>query len=224
MYKALIYKEWIKTRRVFALSMLVSLLFAVYVILNIKSAISNWGMSSIWLNMIQKDVSMVNVITYLPLVIGIAIGVAQMIPEMSHKRLKLTLHLPCSHLRLISIMLGTALVELLAIYILQLAFILCYDYTILPGVLVLRVMLTMLPWYLAGMCAYLFVASICLEGTWYMRVIIALIGVAVTMTMFKQQEAMGAYNCSMWLLVIITMLVAILSFGSVARFKEGLQD
>lgn len=224
MYKALIYKEWIKTRRVFAISLIVSLLFAVYVILNIESAINSMGMGAIWLNMIQKDVSMVTVITYLPLAIGIATGIAQMVPEMSHKRLKLTLHLPCPHGKLIAIMLGAGLVQLIAIYALQMAVILSYDTTILPAALVSRVMLTMLPWYIAGLCAYLFVCAICLEGTRHMRIIIALVGTAVVLTMFKQSGTMGAYNSTLWLLCLVTILTTIMSFGSVARFKEGHQD
>ena len=86
-----------------------------------------------------------------------------------------------------------------------------------------RVALTTLPWYFAGLTAYLYVTAICLEGTWRMRVILALLAVA-TLMIFFLQPVPEAYNGMTLLLVIFMILLTILSFGSVIRFKEGRQD
>ena len=153
-----------------------------------------------------------------------AIGIAQMAPEMSHKRLKLTLHLPYPQSRLVSIMLATGILQLFTIFIIQAAVIASYYATIMPGELVERVMLTMLPWYLAGLYAYMFTSSVCLEGTWYIRVIVSLIGIAVLMIMFMQPGVMAAYNKIIITAIIFGGILSVLSFGSIARFKEGLQD
>lgn len=224
MYSALLFKEWLKTRRVFFVALIVSLLVADYVILTMNSHISANGVNILWLGMILKDSSFVDPVKYLPLIIGMALGIAQMAPEMSHKRLKLTLHLPYPHSRLVSLMLATGTIQLLVIFVLQAIVIAVYDATILPGEMVWRVLLTMLPWYLAGICAYLCVSAVCLEGTWYTRVILSLLGIALIMVMFLQPGVMAAYNSMIIVIIILILILAVLSFGSIARFKEGLQD
>lgn len=224
MYSALIFKEWLKTRRVFFVALIAALLVAGYVILSINSLIASRGVGNVWMAMILKDVSMVDALKFVPLVIGIALGVAQMAPEMTQKRLKLTLHLPYPQLKLVTLMLSAGMLELLVIFLLQAAAIVIYDSTILPGELVGRVLLTLLPWYFAGFIGYLIVSAVCLEGTWFMRIILSLIGVATVMLMFLQGGVMGAYNGMLLIAIVLILVLAILSFGSVARFKEGLQD
>ncbi|MDE7459414.1 MAG: hypothetical protein K2M77_11180 [Muribaculaceae bacterium] len=224
MYSSIIFKEWLKTRRVFFIALAVALLVAVYVILRTNSMINEHGIVSLWLSMLLKDVSYVDTLTYIPLAVGLALGIAQMVPEVAQKRLKLTLHLPFPQLRLVAMMLATGLLELLVIYLLQAGVILIYDATIFHSELVGRVFLTMLPWYLAGFIGYLFVTSVCLEGTWYMRILLGLVGVAVLLVMFLQPATMAAYNYMIVTIVVFIALITIFSFGSIARFKEGHQD
>lgn len=224
MYSAIIFKEWLKTRRMFFIALAAAMLIAVYVILATKSVIAEHGIISLWMSMILKDMSFVEIVTYLPLAIGVAIGVAQMVPEVSQKRLKLTLHLPCPQFRLVAMMLAAGLLELLVIYSLQLATILIYDSTILHPELVGRVALTMLPWYLAGFVGYLFVTAICLEGTWFMRILLGLTAIAVLLVMFLNSAYMAPYNPMIITIIAFTLIISVLSFGSVTRFKEGHQD
>lgn len=224
MYRAFLFKEWLKTRRVFWIAMIISVLTACYAVMEMKSLIEARGMVTLWLTMLQKDVSFVSVVTYIPLIIGLALGVAQMVPEMSHKRLKLTLHLPVPTARLVALMLGVGVLQLMAIYLVQGAIIALYDSWILPAELVWRVMLTMLPWYLSGIIAYLFVSAICLEGTWAMRVTLALLGATLLLAMYLRSDSMAAYNSMFLPIIIFIFIITVLTFGSVARFKEGLQD
>ncbi|MCM1454868.1 MAG: hypothetical protein NC193_10120 [bacterium] len=222
MEKALIYKEWLKTRRALGVSALIAVATAVYAVLMMNRLIELKGVDHLWLIMLMKDNTFIDVIKYIPAVIGIAVGAAQMAPEMSQKRLKLTLHLPYPQLRLIALMLATGLAELIAVFAVQMAIIVVYDFTILPPELVWRVALTALPWYFAGLTAYLMVTAICLEGTWGMRIILGLLGVAVLLIFFLQ-PAPEAYNAMTLTLIIFTLLLTLLSVGSVIRFKEGRQ-
>lgn len=224
MYSSIIYKEWLKTRRVFLISLTVALLVAAYVALRTNSLINEHGIVSLWLSMVLKDVSYVDTITYIPLAIGLAIGIAQMVPEVSQKRLKLTLHLPLPQFRLVAMMLVTGLLELLLIFMMQAAVILIYDATIFNGELVGRVFLTMLPWYLAGFVGYLFVTAVYLEGTWRMCILLGLAGVAVLPVMFLQSGTMAAYNRMLAIIAVFICIITIFPFGSVLRFKEGHQD
>lgn len=223
MEKAIIFKEWIKTRMVFFISLVLALATAGYAMLMVNRLIELKGVEHLWLIMLLKDNTFIDIIKYVPVAVGIAVGVAQMAPEMSQKRLKLTLHLPYPQGRLLALMLATGVSELLIIFALQTAVVAVRYSFLLPAELVWRVMLTSLPWYLAGFAAYFFVTSICLEGTWRRRIIIGLLGVAALMIFFLQ-PAPEAYNGMSLLLVIVVILLSILSFGSVIRFKEGRQD
>ncbi len=223
MEKALLFKEWLKTRRVFAVSLILAVAMASYTVLMMNRLIELKGVEHLWLIMLLRDNSFVDIIKYVPIVIGIAIGVSQMAPEMMQKRLKLTLHLPYPQDRLISLMLLTGIIELAVIFIIQIGIIAVYDSAILPRELVCRVILTTLPWHFAGFTAYLFTTSICLEGTWKRRVILGLLCVATLMIYFLQ-PALEAYNGMIIIMIIFFFLLSILSFGSVIRFKEGRQD
>lgn len=223
MEKAIILKEWIKTRMVFAISLVLAISVALYAVLMMNRLIELKGAEHLWLILLLKDNTFVDIIKYVPLVIGLAVGVAQMAPEMSQKRLKLTLHLPYPQGRLIALMLMSGLCELFVIYFLQAAIIAIYDFSILPVELVERVMLTTLPWYFAGFTAYLFVTAICLEGIWRRRIVLSLLAIAVLM-MYFLQAALEAYNGMIFIIIIATLLLTVLSFGSIIRFKEGRQD
>lgn len=224
MYKALLFKEWLKTRRVFWTAMVISVLVSCYAVMEMRSLVESRGIVALWLTMLQKDVSYVSVVRYIPLIVGLAIGAAQMTPELSQKRLKLTLHLPVPTARLISVMLVVGVIQLLTIYLVQTTIIVVYDVSILPAEFVWRVLRTMLPWYMGGVIAYLFVSAICLEGTWIMRVILTLLGVAILMVMYLRPDSMAAYDSMFFTIVIFIFIITMLTFGSVTRFKEGLQD
>ena len=103
MEKALCYKEWIKTRYYYFLAILVSWGMTGYCILKINRAITMKGAPHLWEVMLGKDVVFIDLLTYLPLLIGIFLAWVQFVPEMQQNRLKLTLHLPVSQYKTISI-------------------------------------------------------------------------------------------------------------------------
>lgn len=223
MTKAIFYKEWLKTRRVFWVSITVAVCFAVYAVMSMNRVSTLKGNDHIWLIMLLKDNTFVEVVKMVPLIIGISIGVAQMAPEMVQKRLKLTLHLPYPQMRLVALMLLTGVAELVAIFGLQMLIIVVYDMQILASELVGRVVMTSLPWYICGINAYMITTAICLEGTWRHRVLIALVGTGL-LSFYFVQSAPEAYNSVIWLLSAVTIASSLLAFRSVNRFKEGRQD
>lgn len=220
MKKAIIYKEWLKTRMVFFICLTLCVATGLYAVVMMNRLVSLKGVDHLWLIMLLKDNVFIDSLKYIPTIAGVAIGVAQMLPEMSHKRLKLTLHLPYSRNRLVGMMLAVGVCELLAIYLLQLLIPAIYDSTILPRELVGRVILTAMPWYFAGLTAYMFVVSVCLEGTKRRRIFLGLLGIAVIMVFFLQ-PAPEAYNGMILLMIILSLLLSILTYGSVRRFREG---
>lgn len=223
MTKAIIFKEWLKTRRVFWVSLGVILLFALYAIMCIRRVEQSHGVEHVWQIMLMKDQTFIDAIKYVPVIIGLALGVAQMAPEMQQKRLKLTLHLPYPQNRLVVAMICTGLVELLVMFLVQALIIGIYYRMLVTSEMTWHVMLTTIPWYIAGLDAYLFTAAVCLEGRWRRRVLLALVAVGV-LAIYFMQSVPQAYNGMLVGATVFTLLIVLLSLLSVDRFKEGLID
>ena len=223
MTDAIIFKEWLKTRRVFWIALAVAVLFGIYAIMCIRRVGASHGVEHIWLIMLMKDQTFIDAVKYVPAVIGLALGIAQMAPEMQLKRLKLTLHLPFPQNRLIMTMVGVGLAELAAIFLVQALIIGIYYRTVVTSEMTWHVMLTTIPWYIAGLNAYLFASAVCLEGRWSRRILTGLLGVGI-LSIYFMQPMPQAYNNMIVGAVIFTILLMLLSLLSVYRFKEGQID
>ena len=223
MEKALFLKEWLKTRYVFWLCMIAGVAMAIYVYMNLSRICVLKGADHVYEIMLLKDQTFANILMYFPLIAGLATGAAQILPEMLQKRLKLTLHLPVSTYKSIGWMLGTGYIELILIFLLQVLVITFTYSNIVAPELVRRVLFTMIPWYTAGFLPYCFTAAICFEGTLFRRIILALVGIVTDVVLFLCAAPEG-YNPSFWLLALLILLLPLLSFNSVFRFKEGRQD
>ena len=121
MKKAIFYKEWIKTRRYTLLALILSLVFVGYALLQLQRVIGFKGVGHLWEILLSRDTVFIEVLTYVPLAIGVLMAVVQFVPEMQQKRLKLTLHLPYPQRRMVTLMLGSGLVQVLGIFLLNYA-------------------------------------------------------------------------------------------------------
>ena len=98
-----------------------------------------------------------------------------------------------------------------------------YFHALLAPELVARILLTALPWYLAGLTLCLLPAWICLEPTWKRRLANLLIAVGVCRIFFLSDTPQAYDGMLPWLALL---LVCSLFFPllSVYRFKQGCQD
>lgn len=220
---AIFYKEWIKTRWYLLLALLVTLGFAGYSMLRINRVASMKGVEHVWEVMLARDTVFVDLLEFIPLLVGILLALVQFVPEMHHKCLKLTLHLPYPQLRMINLMLLYGLVVLLICFAANYLLMTVYMQGVLAPELYSRILLTVLPWYLAGIAAYLLISWIYLEPTWKRRVLNLVISVLL-LRIFFLAPAPEAYNAFLPWLAIYTLLTASLSWLSIARFKAGEQD
>ena len=221
MKKAIFYKEWIKTRRYTLLALILSLVFVGYALLQLQRVIGFKGVGHLWEILLSRDTVFIEVLTYVPLAIGVLMAVVQFVPEMQQKRLKLTLHLPFPQRRMVTLMLSSGLV--LGIFLLNYAVLWIYLQSILAPELVSRILLTALPWYLCGLTGYLLAAWICLEPTWHRRIVNLLIAAGV-IRIFYLGTTPEAYNCFLIGLALYVVVIVLLPQLSVARFKQGCQD
>jgi hypothetical protein len=223
MLQAIFYKEWIKTRWYFLFAMLATLGFAGYCMLNINRVVKFQGVQHVWEVMLQRDAVFVNLLQYIPLLVGLLFALVQFVPEMQRKCLKLTLHLPYPELRMIGVMLLSGVVLLLVCFSLNYLLMGVYLQQIFAPEMQRHILFTAAPWYLAGLAGYLLVVWICLEPTWKRRILNFVITLLL-LRIFFLSVTPEAYNGFLPWMALYTLLTASLSWLSLLRFKAGKQD
>lgn len=223
MIQAIFYKEWIKTRWYLLLATLFMIGITGYSMLRVSRVIAMQGIDHLWVVMVQKDAIFVDLLQYVPLLTGILLAAVQFFPEMQRKCLKLTLHLPYSQKKMILAILAFGLLALAACFATSFIIMGIYLPQHFTGELVRHILLSAVPWFLAGGAGYLFVAWICLEPTWKRRVLNLIIAALICRIYFLA-PAPEAYNSFLPVLTLYTLPIASLSWISVVRFKAGKQD
>ena len=211
MNKALLFKEWIKTRWMFLLMFVVFILAMGYIALRISSAARNVGMPHLWEVFILKNVVLLDQIKVLPLLAGIIMGITQFIPEMTKKRFKLTLHLPLGENRIVFLLFTVSYGGFL--------WGLSADF---PREVVGAWFATILPQVLCGFASYLLTAWIILEPVWSQRIYNAVIGLLI-LSLFMVQGVPGSYIYMLPFLFGTLVLLALYPKISIRHFKEGMQ-
>lgn len=197
--------------------------FTAYALLRVQRVITFKGAAHIWEVMLEKEVVFIDILQYLPVLLGVLLALVQFIPEMTHKRLKLTLHLPFPQRKMILLMMGVGLAALAVLSAVQAFVLWCYFHTLLAPELVSRILLTSLPWYLAGLALYPLAAWVCLEPTWRRRVADILVAVGVCRLFFLSETPQAYDGMLPWLLALL-LCVLFFPLLSVYRFKQGCQD
>ncbi|MGB0976531.1 MAG: hypothetical protein ACPGSG_06090 [Prolixibacteraceae bacterium] len=222
MIRSILLKEWIKTRWVVIGIFIALTAYTCYEVMNIFHAFRYNGTMSLWEMIIQKDYTLVGGFKYVPVAIGIVLSLFQMIPELLHKRLKLTLHLPIARHKMIGYMIGYGL------GILTLSFILSIGTTmiILSQHFAIEILkawtLAILPWIGAGYLSYLAMAWIAIEPTWKGRAIVLAIWFLLN-HLFLYPSASQAMVDMMPLHIVLLGLIGASIFYATIRFKEGKQ-
>jgi hypothetical protein len=214
------YKEWIKTRWYLLLMLIATLGVVGYCLLFLHGLIARKGIDHVWFVIITRDATFINTLQFVPLIAGTLLAIVQFVPEMYHKCLKLTLHLPAPHLRVVTQMLAFGLIAMVVCSLLNLLLLWVYLEQILVVELWSRILLTALPWYLAGLAAYLLGAWIILEPTWRGRVFNLIVALLVVRIYFVCSIP-TSYNGFLPWLSLFTIALLPLSWISIARFKEG---
>ena len=223
MRKMILYKEWLKTRWFLLGILVVMAAMTCYCFLNLSKVVQIRDGALLWEVLVSKETVLTELLKFLPLVAGALFALAQFLPEVLHKRLKLTLHLPYPQGRMLLAMAGYGLVILALLFALQALSSALVLRAWIPGELVSRILRTMAVWYLAGWAAYLFVAALCLEPTWRLRVVILLVAAGVLRLLYLSAVPEAYNGFYPWLLAFVLCSGSLLFLG-VARFKEGLQD
>lgn len=223
MIKSIFFKEWIKTRRCYAVVCLAMFGFVGYCMLNVNRVAEIKGAPHLWEVMILKDAVFLDIFKYVPTFLGILFGLMQFVPEMQNRCLKLTLHLPYSNHRMLAVMQLFGLTLLAACFALSVLMIVLVYARIFVSEMVAAAVLTALPWFMAGLEAYLLTAFVCLESTWRLRLAYLAMSLLMLRIFLFDVSAQAYVYALPWLAICIAMTF-MLPYVSVARFKDGCQD
>ncbi|MDR2413792.1 MAG: hypothetical protein LBD64_02255 [Odoribacteraceae bacterium] len=223
MIQAICYKEWIKTRQALLLSGLLLAAYVAYAFIHTGQLFRVDGAVAAWTGMILKGTFLLPAaLRWIPLATGVLVGLAQFVPEMTERRLKLTLHLPLPETRVLSIMLLHGVVMLLALYLSTSLVLWAGLSSYYPPEIVGALAWQALPWFAAGLSGYLFTAWACVEPAWRQRVMNALVAVGALAACYIDGKA-GSYLPFLPWLAVIALVAFRAPFHAAARFKEGVQ-
>ncbi|MBB4035347.1 hypothetical protein GGR21_001236 [Dysgonomonas hofstadii] len=223
MLQALFYKEWCKTKRVILLLFLVFIGVLGYTFINIDQMFRISGAINTWSNIIMKDMSILpQIMTWVPVLAALLLSFAQFIPEMTDKRLKLTLHLPMPENKIMTTMLLYGICTLLTLYILSYIILVIGASIYFPSEIVAGMLWQSIPWFLAGILSYILATWVTLEPTWRQRISNAFIAICFLSFFFITAKS-GAYSTFIPYLILVVIISISFPFYSTARFKDGAQ-
>lgn len=220
MWKSIIYKEWLKVRWSLIAATLILGIFVSYMFINVQHAITFMDANNYWNLIIFRKNQYFALIKYLPLLIGIGIAVAQFVPEIIQKRIKLCFHLPISENKIILTMMGFGNLSLLACFSIVFAIFVSLSHIFFPYEIVNEAIATVLPWFLGGLAAYSLVSLIVLEPIWKYKMFYMVVA-ALFIPIYYKSGVSGAYEPINLKLTIIALLISVSLLFSAYRFRKG---
>ena len=220
LFKALSYKEWIKTRRIISMLVLLTLCVLAYSFIEINHNIRLNDAVNEWYVYLFMDSSLPSVTQVLPLVSGVVLALVQFVPEMVNKRLKLTLHLPADEGAIVQSMLEYGYLVLVLLFLLTTAVYVVGLSFIFPFEITQMLLSRLIPAFVAGLASYGFTAWICFEPQWRQRVLNSFVAVGLLSVLFVSVQSAVYMHFGIGLLVLILASLTF-PFFSVLRFKHG---
>ena len=213
LFRALSYKEWMKTRRLIGVMLLLMAVAVGYTYIDLTHEIRLNEAVNVWYGCLFQGTSVAPWMMYLLPLAGIALGVVQYVPEMTQKRLKLTLHLPAGETQIMASLLLCLLLSLVLAAVVRL---------FLPSEVVGMMLQQLLPWIVAAVAGYGFTAWVCIEPQWKQRMLCIVVSVGLLSMLFVSSYpvAYSQFGAGIgWILAASF----IFPFSSCIRFKYGVQ-
>ena len=220
MFKAILYKEWLKIHWVVLGTVLVITGFLVYLGLNIRQYFEMNEPINVWVYLIQQKVLYYSVIKYIPTFIAIVLAITQFVPEMVKKRYRLSFHLPFSENKSLFYMSGIGLLCILMSALLFLAGLAIIGSIYFPVELTISSLVTILPWLLAGFVTYLASSAIVLDPSWKYRIAMALIFIPFIQSLFME-SGYYEYTYSIGIYFLISLIFGVILLFPGYRLRKG---
>ncbi len=220
MFKAILYKEWLKIRWVVLGSILAVLGFLVYIGLNVRQYFEMNDPINVWIFFVQQKVLYYSILKYIPVFIAIILAVVQFVPEMVKKRYRLTFHLPFSETKSLFIMSFIGMGHILLVSVILLLGLTIIGSIYFPVELTASSLVSVLPWLLAGFASYLTTSAVVLDPSWKYRVLFVLFLTPFIQSLFLEQ-GYYEYKYSIVFFFLISLLFGIIILFPGYRLRKG---
>lgn len=220
--KHLIYKEWIKTRWYATLGLLLTFALSVYMAINTAMTFHHMDSAMYYSMLMTGNISLFTALKfkYWALLVALLIGLPQFLPEISHKRIRLTLHLPVGATTIVYSMVLYGLMLCFAVLLPALLVVLVTLVAMFPMEIVVPTLQTMLPWLLGGITGYFFIAMIAFEPIAKFR-FLYIIGAYFILRFFYISYGVGNAVTVYPLLLVITIVAGLSVLYTSHRFNKG---
>lgn len=214
-----LYKEWMKMRLYWGIAFACNILVFIYIYIKTRHMFVLEHAEMVWYQVIHIHTLFYEQIKYLPLATGIVLGAAQFIPEIRNRRLRLSLHLPVRpHVLVLSyLLIGLVAVGVICFVDIFLLYLIAGIF--FPVEVVVRAMLTIFPWLLAGMVSFLGTSLVVLEPEW-LRKIFCLAVSCGFVWLFFQSNIPGSYTTVIGKLSLASLFFIPAIALSVFRFRN----
>lgn len=222
-FKAVLFKEWIKLRFHWTLMVAGSVAFAIYLCLRLRHTHEFNSAVAIWNAWIFKGFLFFDSFQYVPVGAGIALGFLQFLPEVLNKRIRLILHLPVGEEHILS---DHLCVGILGLTLITTPALLAFSITsaiYFPMEFQTNLILTSLPWLLAGYAGYFFASAVLLEARWRFRVFHLIVAFAM-LRLFFLGDFYDVYLRILPLFTLWTAFLFLVPLFSNHRFRKGFES
>ncbi len=220
MLYALVLKEWLKLRYFFAALLLLHLGACVRIFFDIRQQMHEEHAEMVWYQAVHIHAVLYQDIRYLPLLAGLVLAVAQFMPEMLGRRMRIALHLPIGRNRMLLSCLCTGALLYLSIALLDAGCVYLMLRSYFPVEVAISSLPTLTPWMLSGLVAYLGTVTVLLEITWARRIFLLLVFSTLVMLFFNG-SGYNWYGPALDALVWLIPLALLTVFESGRRFQQG---
>ena len=218
--KHLIYKEWLKTRWYATIALLLSVGTVIYIFISIRSDLNLLGAPQYFSSLILEKSIFFGKFKYIPIITALLIGLSQFVPEVTDKRIKLSLHLPMENTTVIYSMVLFGFAIITAIQLISVLLLTLFMSVYFPSEIIIPSLQTILPWILGGMTCYFFIAMISLEPIWKYR-FLYIIFVYFVLRLFYYSYGLGNAVTIYPILFIITLISSVSVIYTSHRFNKG---
>jgi len=216
----MIFKEWLKIRWVYLATSVAAVLILVNIFLNVAHDMKFFGAEAFWSSIVFRGLQFYDNLRLVPVLIGFVIAFGQFLPEILMNRLKLTLHLPVRENRLFVQMIFVGFVALLILFCFMLLILSIITRIYFPMDILASVLITSLPWFIAGFVAYFAVAMIVIEPTWSQRILLILLSYGFV-DIFLKNPWYNSYAGSLPIFVLLGAFFSVSVVLSGNRFRKG---
>lgn len=220
MWNSIIFKEWLKIKW-FVLGLnLIGVLAISYVFLSLRHDMEFYAPNKYWFSILFMGNVFYNLIKFIPLIMGLIIGVSQFFPEIVDKRIKLSFHLPLNENSLLLKMMAFGALALIASYTIFYGFLLLSSSYYFPYEIIKMVAYTTIPWFIAGLSIYFWTALLVFEPIWKYKVAYGIIGYFFINIFFVSCDQI-TIKPILFNLIGLTVISSIALLFSAFRFRKG---